>query len=213
MAKRSSSNLPVPVSSEGGWTLPVDPVTGVGLLAAIAFAGIIGGPLWLGLSGAVAVVVVNQIVRRQEHVADSQQAQDHLAQHMLRGATPEELADLMLAADVAQKNTFDFLQAIKQEYGGESVEGTEHRSVGVEQLDPLSPGITLSVSHDLGLWWAQLKFSGVTAKRYFPGGMAVWKARGKTPQEAVDNAMRRCAKARQQQMIHEYASRMVAEED
>lgn len=213
MAKRSSSNLPVPVSPQGGWTLPVDPVTGVGLLAAIAFAGVIGGPLWLGLSGAVSLVVVNLLVRQQQVAADSQQAQDHLAQHMLRGATPEELADLMLAADVAQKNTFDFLQAIKQEYGGESMDGTEHRSVGTEQLDPVSPGLTLTVSHDLGLWWAQLKFSGATAKRYYPGGMALWKARGKTPQEAVDNVMRRCAKARQQAMIHDYAARMVAEDD
>jgi hypothetical protein len=174
---------------------------------------VIGGPLWLGLAVTVSAVVINLLVRQQSQAASSQQAQDHLAQHMLRGATPEELADLMLASDVAQKNTFDFLQAIKQEYGGESMDHTDHRSVGAEQVDPVSPGITLTVSHDLGLWWAQLKFSGATAKRYYPGGMAVWKARGKTPQEAIDNALRRCAKARQQQMIHEYAARMVAEED
>jgi hypothetical protein len=213
MAKRSSSNLPVPVSSAGGWELPVDPVTGLGLLAAVGFAGFIGGPMWLGLGVAIAAVVVNLLVRQQHHMAYSQQAQENLAHHMLRGATPEDLADLMLAGEVAEKNTFDFLQAIKQEYGGESVDLTDHRRVGTEQLDPVSPGITLTVSHDLGLWWAQIKFTGATGKRYYPAGMAVWKARGKTPQEAVDAVIKRCAQARQQMMIQEYASRMVAEND
>jgi hypothetical protein len=213
VSRRSSNNLPVPAEASQAVGLPIDPVTGLGLLGAVAFAALIGGPLWAGLALMMAIVAVNQLIRQRRDQDAGQLHQDALAHHMLRQATPEDLADLMLAADVAQKGTYEFLEAIKHQFGGESVDVSTHRAIGENQLDPLSPGITLTVSHDLDMWWAKLQFSGATAKRYFPSGQAVWKARGKSPQAAVDAAIKRCAQARQQAMIQDYAARMVAEND
>jgi hypothetical protein len=205
--------LPVPVEEGNAFGLPVDTVTLLSMLGAVVFAALIGGPLWAGLSFMVAIVAVNMIGKQQRNNAAGQLHQDNLIHHMLRQATPEDLAELMLAADVAQKSTYEFLEAIKNQFGGESIDVTTHRSIGEQQVDPISPGITLTVSHDMGVWWAKLQFSGATAKRYYPSGHAVWKARGNTPQAAVDSVIKRCAQTRQQAMIQDYAARMVAENE
>jgi hypothetical protein len=213
MAKRSSSQLPVPASeSRQGITLPIDPVTGIGLVAAIAIAGLIGGVLWAALGVAVSAVVVNLLARQAESRAAGRQHQDVMAQHLLRGAMPEDIATLMLAGDVASKNVFEFLEAIKHEYGGESTDG-DQRKPGPDQLDAVSPGIQLTLSHDLGVWYALLHFKGATGKRYLQGGYAQWKGRGATPAEAIDNVIRKAAQSRQQVLIQDYAARMVAEAD
>ena len=209
MSKRSQGLVP---ASSTGMHLPIDTVTALGLVGAIAFAGAIGGLLWAGMAFAVAAVVVNLLSRHQRDVAHSFQQQDAMAHHLLRGADPEELAELMIAGEVGEKNLFDFLEAIKHNYGGESTDG-DHRKPGTDQLDAVSPGISLTLNHDLGTWYAKLQFTGATGRRYLQGGYAQWKARGKTPHEAVNNVMRKCAQARQQVMIQDYAARMVAEND
>ncbi|MFN3430009.1 MAG: hypothetical protein ACK46X_08650, partial [Candidatus Sericytochromatia bacterium] len=80
MAKRSSSQLPVPVGeARQAITLPIDPVTGVGLVAAIALAGLIGGILWAGLAVAVSAVVVNLMARQAESHAAGRQHQEAMA--------------------------------------------------------------------------------------------------------------------------------------
>lgn len=199
-------------ASRGALIWPIDGVTTGGLVAAVAFAGLIGGALWAGLAVVVAGIVVNLLWRHAREQAQAHHQQETLAHHLLRGADPEELAELMIAGEVGEKNLFDFLEALKHGYGGESVDG-DQRKPGAEQMDAVSPGMAVTLAHDLGHWYAKIQLSGMTAKRYFPSGMAQWKGRGKTPHEAVNNAMRRCAQARQQVMIQEYATRMVSEND
>lgn len=209
MSRRSTSLV---TTRSGAISLPIDTVTAVGLVAAIAFAGMIGGVLWAGLAVVIAAVVVNLLVRHEREMAMAHYQQETMAHHLLKDADPEELAELMIAGEVGQKNLYEFLEALKHNYGGESVDG-DQRKPGADQMDAVSPGMTVTLAHDLGHWYAKIQLSGVTAKRYFPGGMAVWKGRGKTPHDAVNNAMRRCAQARQQVMIQEYAAKMVTETD
>lgn len=213
MAKRSTSNLPaVQEERTASFSIPVDPVTGLGLVAVVAFAALIGGPLWAGMAVVVAAIVVNLLVRQQRTLAIAEQRQDVMAHHLLRGATPDDIAELMMASEVGDKSLYDFLEAIKHEYGGESSEG-DMRQISPNQVDAVSPGITLTLSHDLGHWFAFLHFKGATGKKYLQGGYAQWKARGKTPQEAVENVIRKAAQGRQQVMIQDYAARMVADAD
>jgi hypothetical protein len=71
----------------------------------------------------------------------------------------------------------------------------------------------LTLSHDLGIWYAKLVFSGDTGRRFLNGEMTQWRARGRTPDEAVLNVMKKCGQSRQRQAIQDYAHRMVNEAD
>lgn len=211
MPKSTRKNLPVPVSPARSTRVP-DPLTWAGLLAAIVFAGGIGGWLWAGLVGAIALVFVN-VARQQQHQLEYTRIQQENLSHFLHaGATPEDLALLKEGSDIGDQGLFDFLAAIKESYGGESVRGSTRLSSD-EQTEAVAPGVTLTLSHDLGMWYAKLVFAGDTGRRFMQGEYTQWKGRGRTPQEAIEAVLKRCGASRQQKMIQDYAARMVREKE
>ncbi len=193
-------------------TRKVDMVTIFGLAASVGFAGAIGGWMWAGLVGAIAALFVNLMRHRDAELAAARQQQMTLSGFAMQGIGPEELAHFKGSADVAEKNLFDFLTAIKQSCGREWIRGSA-RLAADDQTEAVAPGITITLSHDLGTWYAKLSLSGDTGRKFLNGEYTQWKGRGSTPQEAIDAVIRRCGASRQQRAIQEYASRMVQDGD
>lgn len=192
------------------WVL--DPLTGAGLLGAICFAGAIGGWMWAGLMATVAVVFVNY-ARQQAHQQERTRIQqENLSHFLVQGANPEELAKIRGEGEIAERNLMDFLAALKETYGGESVRGTG-RLASDEQLEAVAPGITLTLAHDLGWWYAKLVLAGETGRAFLHGEYTQWKGRGRTPQDAVDALIKRVSASRQQRLIQEYAAKLVSDDE
>lgn len=185
-----------------------DPITIAGSFGAVVFAGLLGGPLWAGFTLCVGSVFCYANWQQARQLASHRQHQENMA-HFLHGqTTPEDLARLKGEADVADKELYAFLESIKATYGGESTRGSGRLS-GEEQLEAVSPGVTLQLAHDLGYWYAKLVFSGDTGRKFLNGEYTQWRARGRTPAEAVENVIKKCGASRQQRMIQEYAAKMV----
>lgn len=186
----------------------LDPVLTAGSVGAIGFAAFLGGPLWAGLVaciGGTALYGHWQLLRQQEH---QRQAQDNLSHFLHAAGSPEELAQIRAAADVGSDDLYGFLTGITTAYGGESVRGTA-RIAGDDQQEAVAPGISLTLAHDLGTWYAKLLLTGDTGRRFLNGEMTMWRARGKSPSEAIENVVRKAGQARQRQAIQDYAHRIV----
>jgi hypothetical protein len=193
------------------WSL--DPLTAVGLVCAVLFAGGIGGWLWAGLLLAVSLVFVNYARHSAIQAANARMQQENVDHFLMQNASPEDIAKLRSGSEIAEKNLVDFLTALKETYGGgESVRGTG-RLASDEQTEAVAPGITMTLAHDLGWWYAKLVLSGETGRQFLHGEYTQYKGRGRTPQEAIDAMVRRAGAARQQRMIQEYAARLVADDD
>jgi hypothetical protein len=112
----------------------------------------------------------------------------------------EEWSDLRL---------FDLLASLKTTCGGESV-ASPHKTAGENQTVAVAPGISLSLAHDAGYWYAQLTLKGVSARRFLTsGGPTVWQARGATPQEATASLARAMGKSRRAVLVESYAKRIL----
>lgn len=192
------------------WT--PDIVTSLGLLVAIAMAGVIGGPLFGVLAAACSVVVVNYM-RNQDLKTDlARMQQENLSHMLMSNASPEEIAKLKSLGEVADESLFDFLRNLVAQYGGESVRGSG-RLPSEEQTEAVAPGVQITLAHDLGWWYAKLQMHGETGRQFLHGEYTQWKGRGRTPEEAVEAVIKRCGASRQQRMIQEYAAKLVGEND
>ena len=185
-----------------------DPITVAGSVGAVVFAGLLGGPLWAGFTLCVGSVFCYAHWQQARQLAYHRQHQESLG-HFLHGqTTPEDLARLKGEMDVADQELYRFLETIKATYGGESVRGSG-RLPGDEQLEAVSPGVSLTLAHDLGFWYAKLVFSGDTGRKFLNGEYTQWRARGRSPAEAVEAVIKKAGASRQQRMIQEYAAKMV----
>ena len=189
-----------------------DPVLAGGVAATTLFATLIGGPLWGGFVACVAGLGLYAHAQQLRGLSYNRVQQENLS-HFLHGAgLPEDLAKIKGAPDVANQELYTFLEAIKSQYGAESVRGTG-RLAGEDQLEAVSPGVTLTLAHDLGYWYAKLVFSGDTGRQFLNGEFTQWRARGRTPAEAVEAVLKRCGASRQQKMIQEYAAKLVKDSE
>lgn len=200
----------VPKSAIPPVRVGLDPVLTVGTGGAIAFAAMLGGPLWAGLAACAGGTYLYAHWQQQRVLEHQRQAQENLSHFLHGNGSAEELAKLRGAADVGGDDLYGFLQGVVTTYGGESVRGST-RLPSEDQLEAIAPGITLTLAHDLGIWYAKLAFAGDTGRKFLNGEMTQWKARGRTPDEAVLNVMKKAGLARQRQAIQDYAQRMVAD--
>lgn len=204
-------NLPVPVAPRASRRAPiVDPLTGLSLLGAICFATAIGGWMWGGLVFALGLVFVNYARHQALQLEHTRMQQENLSHFLLQNATPEDFAKIRAGADLGEKNLIEFLTALKETYGGESVRGSG-RLPSDEQTEAVAPGITLTLAHDLGWWYAKLVLAGETGRQFLQGEYTQWKGRGRTPEEAIEAVIKRCGSARQQKMIQDYAAKLVSD--
>lgn len=189
-----------------------DPVLIAGAVGFAGFAGALGGWLWAGLAGMGAGTFLYAQWQQQRQLDHQRMAQENLTHFLHSASTPEDLATLRGAADLMDKDLYEFLGSIVTTYGGESVRGTG-RIPGDEQTEAVAPGIALTLAHDLGFWYAKLQLSGDCGRRFLNGEMTQWKARGRTPAEAVEAVMRKAGASRQRVAIQEYAQRMVQDRE
>ena len=142
----------------------LDPVLTAGTAGAIGFAAFLGGPLWAGLAACVGGTYLYAHWQQQRLLEHQRQAQENLT-HFLHGSGggAEDLAKLRGAADVGGDDLYGFLGGIITSYGGESVRGST-RLPSDDQLEAVAPGIQLTLSHDLGVWYAKLVFAGDTGR-------------------------------------------------
>lgn len=210
---RRAQNLAVgklAASSQRTW-LP-DPMTAGALLLMVACAFGIGGWLWAGMAVGGSLAFLRWAQQNALKADTARMQQENLQHFLVQGANPEELAKIRAGGELMSKNLDEFLNALKETYGGESMRGTG-RLASEEQTEAVAPGITFTLSHDLGWWYAKLVLSGETSRQFLQGGFTQWKGRGHTPQEAIDAVIKRCGAARQQKMIQEYAAKLVGEDD
>ncbi|MDB5100713.1 MAG: hypothetical protein JWM80_5134 [Cyanobacteria bacterium RYN_339] len=211
--------MPAPVPSKRH--LPAKPtrrvwspdlVTILSMVAGIGLMGAIGGWLVAGLGVVLSVIALN-VMRQTAIQSDmNRMQQENLSHMLLSNASPEDMAKLKGLAEVADQSLFEFLNALVHQYGGESVRGSG-RMPSEEQTEAVAPGITMSLSHDLGWWYAKLHMHGETGRSFLHGEYTQWKGRGRTPEEAVEAVIKRCGASRQQRMIQEYAAKLVSDND
>lgn len=184
----------------------------LGGLALSALMLFFGGPVWGGFTAGVLAMFGYMHVLQMQQLDGQRRAQENLTHFMHSAGTPEDIAQLKGATDVAGLDLYAFLESIKTSYGGESSRGTA-RLASDDQVDPVSPGVALTLSHDVGFWYAKLVLSGETGRQFLPGGYTQWKGRGKTPNEAIEAVLKKCGASRQKQMIEQYAHRLVSESE
>lgn len=185
-------------------------LVGAGLVGAIGFAGALGGLGWAGLVGGVSIAIVG--LAGQQLGLSRRLAEQEAAQRLMSHAdAPEEVAQLRMTGDLGNREFFAFLHALKTTTGGEAFESS-HRQTSPDQLEPVRPGIGFSLGHDNGWWYAKLVLSGEAGKRLVHGDFPQWRARGRTPEEAVAELMRQCGKARQQAALQQYVARVVSDQ-
>jgi hypothetical protein len=187
-----------------------DPVTLAGAAGATLFAAGMGGLLAGGFTACLGGMLCYMHWQQQRQLVHNRMQQENLAHFMHGAGTPEEVARLRGELELPGDDLYGFLQGIKDQYGGESVRGTG-RLAGDEQLEAVSPGVSLTLAHDLGFWYAKLVFSGDTGRKFLHGEYTQWRARGRTPQEAIENVIKRCGLSRKEKLIQEYAAKMVRE--
>jgi hypothetical protein len=201
--------MPLPVKSKSSpSSFPIDPLALGGLGAIGLFAGLIGGVAWAGLGVAAGTLFVVGMRRQAVQIEQARIHQENLQFALLQQARPEDIAKLRSLSEVKDESLFEFLEALKKTYSGESVRGSG-RLPSEEQTEAVAPGITLTLAHDLGWWYAKLHLAGETGRQFLHGEYTQWKGRGRTPEEAVDAVIKRCGASRQQKLIQEYAARLV----
>lgn len=175
--------------------------------AAAGCAGLFGG--W-PLAGAVACLGAGLAYahgRQMEAIEVQQRAQQSLAGLLHGPGLPEELAGINSEA-WGDMRFLELLQSLKVTTGGEAVV-SGHKVKGEDQQTAVLPGISATLSHDAGVWYAELTLKGVAARRFGAGGPTRWQAQGETPEGATEALAQVIARARRTTLVQGYAERVL----
>jgi uncharacterized protein YidB (DUF937 family) len=174
---------------------------------AVGFAFALGGFLWAGLAACV-VGGAGVAHQRQMAAIEAERKSQQTLGGLLHGPGDLEGLGEIKAEAWSEKGLYELLAALKEVSGGETVT-SGHKVVGVYQTQPVAPGISLSLAHDTGIWYAQLTLKGLAARRFLAGGPTQWQARGETPQEALQGVVQALNKDRRAALVADYAQRVV----